>query len=136
MATRKRRAKKIGEVDIPRSANQAEILKGIGRGAATSSREPIEGVTPAVASARRSVQLRQGRRAASSLIAGTIAANRAVEGRRPASPEEKRGGSITPSTQPQATAGNGTTPASIAQSKTTLIQKSPEELKRLEQRLR
>lgn len=131
MATRKKRerATQIGKETIPgtevggfdlqvegRRLQRESVKKGGTRGAST-----------------REIRLRQAREGTQKVIAGTIAANRAVAARRPASPEEKRGGSITPSTQPQATDGNGQTPASIAQRKTTLVQKSPEEIKKLKE---
>ncbi len=63
-----------------------------------------------------------------------IAESQAATEARPATPEEKRGTNITPSTTPQATNGNGQTPAQIIKRKKLgLIFKSVEEIRRLEE---
>jgi len=132
MATRKKRerATRIGKETIPSTEGGGFDLQVEGRRLQRESRKSPRTTQPAT----RRIRLKQAREGTQKVIAGTIAANRAVAARRPASPEEKRNGSITPSTQAQATNGNGQTPASIAaERKTTLIQKSPEEIKKLKE---
>ena len=61
-----------------------------------------------------------------------IAESQAATERRPATPEEKRGNNITPSTTPQAANGNGQTPAITAPVRGAL-QRSIEAIERLEE---
>jgi len=133
MATRKKRerATQIGAERIPSTEVRGFDLQVEGRRLQRESRK--RGGT--AGESTRRIRLRQAREGTQKVIAGTIAANRAVAARQPASPEEKRNGSITPSTQPQATNGNGQTPASLAaQNKTALVQRSPREIKKKDEK--
>ncbi len=99
------RTKKIGGIKIPTTESEVEDTRLRGTTAAAQSRKPVRGL------ADRRQRLRSGRQAASALVAATIGVNR-LAGSKPASPESKRNGSITPSTTPQVSGGNGKTPVS------------------------
>jgi len=133
MATRKKqeRATRIGKETIPSTEVGGFDLQVEGRRLQRESRKKGGAQAPST----RRIRLSQAREGTQKVLAGTIAANRAVAARQPATPEEKRNGSITPSTQPQATNGNGQTPASVAaQRKTALVQRSPQEIKKKDEK--
>jgi len=96
------------------------------------AREQAESLAPRQPAGETSIAkaLRETRERIAREALGSAAAAEA----RPATPEEKRGNNITPSTTPQATNGNGRTPAQIAASrKTKLITRTEAELQKLEE---
>ena len=117
---RKRRgATRIGDVPIPRTRSAGEDLAFEGRVLLREAGKRGGTTQPAT----RRIRLRQAREGVQRVLAGTIAANRAAAARRPATPEEKRNGNITPSTTPQATNGNGVTPGSFLERSRKEIEK-------------